>query len=65
MGKNNLYVVYAGDIYGCKPVYENTKREKAESYAHLLRKDKNSPYSRIYIETKPLTRYNKRDIDWD
>ena len=64
MGKNNnLYVVYAGDMYTQKPVYENTKLEKAEQYSHsLMKSDKG--YSKIYIERKALKRCNKRDM-WD
>lgn len=63
--RNNLYVVYAGVGKYCTPVYESPKRDKAEAYAHALMRDPKCEYNKIYIEVKPITQYNKRDIDWE
>lgn len=48
--RKNLYIVYAGTTSeGCYPVYETTKRQKAENYLHkvVMRQDR---YTKAYIE---------------
>ena len=59
-----LYVVYAGSkATGYAPVYETTKRSKADSYVHDLLKHEND-YDKVYITSKPLSRFDKR-TDWE
>ena len=62
---NTLYVVHAGfrtQAY-CPIVYETTKESKAYEYVCELEKS-NVDYDKIYIEKKPVTKVNKRDM-WD
>lgn len=57
-----LYVVHAG-MQGqsyCPSVYETTKRDKAYKYVSDLEKSE-TEYTKIYIETKPISQYDKRD----
>ncbi len=65
MGKRHiLYVVYAGNYQGCSPVYESTKRDKAEKFAHDLMKSE-TDYSKIFITTVNLVREDKRAYEED
>ena len=59
-----LYSVYAGSREtGYHVIYETTKRSKADSYVHDLLKQ-NPDYEKVYITSKPLTRFDKRN-DWE
>ena len=66
MSKNkNLYTIYAGTTEnGCFPVYQSTKREKAERYLHkVVMKD--DRYNKCYITVKRTQKLSRRDIDWE
>lgn len=59
-----LYTVYAGSRqYGYRPVYETTKRSKADDYVHDLLKSEND-YDKVYIGSTPLSKFDKRR-DWE
>ena len=47
--RKNVYRVYAGTPSGCAPVYETTKKEKAEKYLHAVVM-KNPNYTKAYIQ---------------
>ena len=47
--RKNLYRVFAGKQNACFPVYETTKREKAERYLHHVVM-RNKEYTKAYIE---------------
>ena len=52
VGKNNLvYVVYAGTADYCYPIYETTKKDKAERYVHDIMHS-NNEYTKVYIDKK-------------
>lgn len=58
--RRNLYLVYAGTQQACFPVYETTKREKAEHYLHhVVMRNKN--YTKAYIECIHNSAYDKRN----
>ena len=59
-----LYTVYAGSRdTGYYPVYETTKRSKADTYVHDLLKQEND-YDKVYITSKFLSKFDKR-MDWE
>lgn len=59
-----LYTVYAGSkLTGYYPVYETTKRSKADSYVHDMLK-RNNDYDKVYITSKPLSKFDKR-TEWE
>ena len=58
--RKNLYIVYAGTTSeGCHPVYETTKREKAEKYLYkvVMRQER---YTKAYIDCIHNVRDDKR-----
>jgi len=57
--RKNLYLVYAGTQQCCVPVYETTKREKAEKYLHHVVM-KNKSYTKAYIECIHSSSEDKR-----
>lgn len=66
MAKGNiLYTVKAGSRSdGYYTVYETTKRSKADEFVHTLMRQV-SDYDKIWIESQPVTKLNKRDLDWE
>lgn len=59
-----LYSVFAGSKQtGYHVVYETTKRSKADTYVHDLLKQSND-YDKVYITSKPLSKFDKRR-DWE
>ena len=59
-----LYTVIAGSKdAGYYAIYETTKRSKADSYVHNMLKH-NNEYDKVYITSKPLSKFDKRR-DWE
>lgn len=59
-----LYQVYAGTrIEGYRVIYESTKRKKADDFVHSLLKE-SVDYDKVYIVSKPLSKFDKRR-DWE